>query len=129
MRTTKHPVIALAPVKSSQIAAIGYCPDTRTLAIQFTGKAGPGSLYHYANFTPEQFAAFKGAESVGAHFGMHIKPLADAHPYEKIEEPGAVPGLLLPHGQRYSMTTFKDNGEPILLDASGKRSVFCDLCD
>lgn len=35
----------------------------------------------------------------------------------------------LPNGQRYSTTTFKDNGEPILLNADGSRSVFCDLCD
>ncbi|WP_312435472.1 KTSC domain-containing protein [Janthinobacterium sp.] len=38
-------------------------------------------------------------------------------------------GEPLPHGQRYSRTTFKDNGDPILLGADGKRSVFCDLCD
>lgn len=35
----------------------------------------------------------------------------------------------LPSGQRYSGSTFKDNGEPILLTAEGKRSVFCDLTD
>jgi hypothetical protein len=40
-----------------------------------------------------------------------------------------VPGLQLPHGQRYSTATLKENGEPILLGADGKRSVFCDLCD
>lgn len=126
---TKRPVIALTPVVSSQLAAIGHCAETNTLAIQFTGKAGPGHLYHYQNFTPEQFAALKGAESVGKHFYAHIKPFADKHPHEKIENPGAVPGLLLIHGQRYSTTTFKDNGEPILLTSDGKRSVFCDLCD
>ena len=38
-------------------------------------------------------------------------------------------GEPLPGGQRYSRTTFKDTGYPILLDADGKRSVFCDLCD
>ncbi len=35
----------------------------------------------------------------------------------------------LPGGQRYSTTTFKDNGYPILLNADGTRSVFCDLVD
>jgi hypothetical protein len=35
----------------------------------------------------------------------------------------------LPNGQRYSRNTFKDNGDPILLRADGKRSVFCDLDD
>jgi hypothetical protein len=29
----------------------------------------------------------------------------------------------------FSTTTFKDNGQPIMLDANGKRSVFCDLDD
>ena len=29
----------------------------------------------------------------------------------------------------YSTTTFKDNGNPIMLDADGKRSVFCDIDD
>lgn len=29
----------------------------------------------------------------------------------------------------FSTTTFKDNGEPIMLDDQGKRSVFCDLND
>lgn len=29
----------------------------------------------------------------------------------------------------YSTTTFKDNGQPIMLDKDGKRSVFCDIAD
>lgn len=29
----------------------------------------------------------------------------------------------------YSTTTFKDNGDPIMLDSDGKRSVFCDIAD
>lgn len=32
-------------------------------------------------------------------------------------------------GQYYSTTTFKDNGEPILLNADGSRSIFCDIAD
>lgn len=38
-------------------------------------------------------------------------------------------GEPLPGGQHYSRSVFKDNGDPILLDADGKRSVFCDLND
>lgn len=38
-------------------------------------------------------------------------------------------GEPLPGGQRYSRTTFKGDGYPILLQADGKRSVFCDLND
>lgn len=29
----------------------------------------------------------------------------------------------------YSATVFKDNGEPIMLDDQGKRSIFCDIAD
>jgi septal ring factor EnvC (AmiA/AmiB activator) len=41
-----------------------------------------------------------------------------------------VPAMTHPNGApMYSTTTFKDNGEPIMLDANGKRSVFCDIAD
>lgn len=34
-----------------------------------------------------------------------------------------------PQGQYYSTTTFRDDGKPILCNADGSRSVFCDLND
>lgn len=84
------PIIELQDVESSQISAIGHDPETQTLAIRFkpfkSTPDKPGSLYHYANVTPEDFAAFKGAESLGRHFGRHIKPFADKYPYQKIVE-------------------------------------------
>lgn len=83
----KRPVIALTPVVSSQIAAIGHCPETNTLAIQFANRSGPGNVYHYSNFTADDYASFAGADSVGAYFGKHIKPHAEKHPYEKIDVP------------------------------------------
>ncbi len=244
--------IALTPVKSSQLAAIGHDPATETLAIQFLTKGQPGNVYHYRNFTAAEYAAFASAESAGAHFGKHIKPHGDKHPFQNMGVPSAAPvatatvligpmlverdadgwwshpgipdfnedieahkawmaaqGLVtahasldsegcthpayiayydedsasvagwspetpagegwftlsihdtedgpywvwarsaavqlaehhaaaldinarcygepLPGGQRYSRTTFKDNGYPILLTADGKRSVFCDV--
>lgn len=76
--------IALDAVESSQIAAIGHDPETNTLAIQFAAKSGTGSVYHYSNFTADDFAAFKAAESIGSHFGKHIKPFADKYPYVKV---------------------------------------------
>lgn len=190
--------IPMMPVESSQIAAIGHDAPTSTLAIQFKNKSGPGSVYHYQNFTADLFAAFAGAESIGSHFGKNIKPFVEKFPFEKIDPaaaaaaaPAPAPatpatatlvdladaqddGALfptdgelvteirrlcaetfgmdqdetdarmaklhyrralcymsepLPGGQHYSKTTFKDNGEPILLTADGTRSVFCDLCD
>ena len=62
--------IKLKPVKSSQLAEIGYDADKQVLAIRFTnGK----KLYHYQGVTPNDFAKFESAESVGKHFGAHIR--------------------------------------------------------
>lgn len=80
----QHHDIPMIEVESSQIHAIGHDPESNTLAIQFKSKAGPGSVYHYANFTAEQFTAFKTADSIGAHFGQHIKPAVEAHPFTKV---------------------------------------------
>lgn len=83
------PAIALARVESSQIHSIGHDPETNTLAIRFLAKRGgnePGSLYHYANFTAEDFKAFSDAESIGSHFGKHIKVYDKKYPYKKIDE-------------------------------------------
>lgn len=73
----KRPDIALTPVQSSQIAAVGHCPVTNTLAVQFT--RGTGATYHYPNVSAEAHAEFIGAKSLGTHFGKHIKHL----PFEK----------------------------------------------
>jgi hypothetical protein len=82
--------IEMRDVSSSQIHSIGHNPETNTLAIRFTSGYGekrkPGSLYHYQNFTAEDFEAFKNAESLGKHFGGQIKPFADKYPYTKIED-------------------------------------------
>lgn len=84
MTTTR---IALHDVESSQINAIGQDPETNTLAIQFKGWKGEiGATYHYANFTAEDFAAFKAAESLGRHFGRQIKPFTDKYPFTKVAD-------------------------------------------
>lgn len=78
--------IDLQLVDSSQLHAIGHDPVTHTLAIRFKNwKGEPTSLYHYGNFTAEDFAAFQGAESIGKHFGKHIKPETVKHPFVRIE--------------------------------------------
>ncbi len=78
--------IGMDAVESSKIHAIGHDPETQTLAIQFkkfkTGEAG--STYHYANFSEEKFAEFKGAESIGRYFGQNIQKEVIAHPYVKV---------------------------------------------
>lgn len=77
--------IALQPVESNQIAAIGHDAATETLAIQFKNWKGEAtSIYEYRNFTAADFAAFQAAESKGKHFGAHIKPFADKFPYTKV---------------------------------------------
>jgi hypothetical protein len=62
-------------VKSSQIHAIGYDPETKKLHITFLARdrVTPGATYEYDDITPEQHTALVGAESIGRHFGLHIK--------------------------------------------------------
>jgi hypothetical protein len=78
--------ITLDSVESSQIHSIGHDAASNTLAIRFKNKAGePSSLYYYANVSAEDFAAFKGAESIGSHFYKNIKPFSEKYPYVKVE--------------------------------------------
>ena len=80
-------MMTMKPVNSSQIHSIGHDAATNTLAIRFNGRNNtPGSLYHYANVTPDDFAAFSDAESQGKHFYKHIKPNVDKHPFQSITE-------------------------------------------
>jgi hypothetical protein len=65
--------IALTPVSSNQVAAVGYDQATNTLAVTFT--RGPGHTYQYPNVSPELHNQFMEAESKGSFFGTHIKPL------------------------------------------------------
>lgn len=79
------------PVKSSQIAAIGYDPTTTTLEIEFQPNKKqreaeqPGSVYQYSNVQPGDAARLTEAESIGEHFGKFIKPFPDQFPCKKIE--------------------------------------------
>ena len=81
------PQITLQAIQSSQIATIGHCPATETLAVQFFRKGAPADVYHYANVTATEYAAFAGAESIDKHFHAHIKPHADKHPYTNMGTP------------------------------------------
>lgn len=86
-----RPFIALQPVTSNQVAAIGYDEATQTLAVTFT--RGAGAIYHYPNVTKETHDAFMQAESIGKFFGAHIQNL----PFEKFQpepEPTADAGAL-----------------------------------
>lgn len=78
MSTTKHPVIPLKAVKSSQIAEYGYDAATQTLAVRF---AGGGGLYHYHGVTPQAAAELEAAKSKGKHFMAHIR---NRHDFVKV---------------------------------------------
>lgn len=82
--------IQLFDVDSSQIHSIGHDAATNTLAIRFYRGYGdnkvPAAVYHYANFSAEEFQAFKDADSLGKHFGAYIKPLPEKYPYHKVAE-------------------------------------------
>lgn len=82
---TERRTIAMDSVESSQIAAIGHNPDTNTLAIKFPpNRAGVSSVYHYENFTADQFREFSNAASKGSYFGKFIKRCTDQFPYENV---------------------------------------------
>lgn len=68
-----RPFIALEPVTSNQVKAIGYDPTTKTLAVVFT--RGLGNVYHYPDVEADTYNAFRGAESIGTYFGKHIAKL------------------------------------------------------
>lgn len=82
--------IELTDVQSSQIHSIGRDAETNTLAIRFYRGWGrdqvPGPTYHYANVDEAAFIAFRDAESLGRHFGQHIKPFPEKYPYTKVAD-------------------------------------------
>jgi hypothetical protein len=85
------PDIPLTPVKSNQVAAIGYDPVTKTLAVTFTSGT---AVYHYPNVEPKVHADFMAAESIGRFFGAHIKalPFTKYMPPAEPEKAAAAPG-------------------------------------
>jgi hypothetical protein len=64
------------PVKSSNIASVGYDPATRELEVEFKGgkgKPGSGPVYRYADVPQETYDQFMGHDSKGAFHHGHIK--------------------------------------------------------
>lgn len=57
------------PVKSSQIAAIGYDPATNILEVEFLN----GSIYQYVGVPPATHEALMKASSVGAALRSLVK--------------------------------------------------------
>lgn len=74
--TEARPPIELIPVKSRQVAAIGYDPEARALHVMFLSKGAYAvPIYVYPDVSPETHTEFVGAESIGTYFGAHIKAL------------------------------------------------------
>lgn len=76
---TKY-TIPLTGVKSSQIEALGFHPETGILAVKFKG----GAEYRYQNVTQAQYDALLKAPSVYSLFNSTIKAHPATHPYVKM---------------------------------------------
>jgi hypothetical protein len=63
------PNIPLTPCQSSNIAAHGYDPASKTLALQFKG----GGVYHYHDVPAEVAAGLSNAESIGKYVSQSIR--------------------------------------------------------
>lgn len=63
------PSIAMQPVKSSNMAAIGYDAPTKTLELHFTS----GSKYRYADVPQSIFDTLLQSDSIGSFFATEIR--------------------------------------------------------
>lgn len=57
------------PVNSSNIASVGYEPDTSTLQVEFNN----GTVYDYYDVPENTYTALIGAGSVGSYFHTNIR--------------------------------------------------------
>lgn len=60
----------LVPVKSQNVAAIGYDAEAKILSVQFKGS---GRVYRYSNVPPQVHADFMAAESKGSFLHTDIR--------------------------------------------------------
>lgn len=58
------------PVKSSNIASVGFCPDRKCISVQFRN----GSVYEYEDCDRKLFDDLMSAESKGKFVNAHLKP-------------------------------------------------------
>jgi hypothetical protein len=56
---------------SSAIAAVGHDPDSHTLHVRFHS----GRTYAYSKVSAAAHSRLMSADSMGAHFSQHIRPL------------------------------------------------------
>lgn len=65
---------SMRPVQSSNLAAVGYDPETLTLSIQF--QSSP-RVYNYRKVPEDEYQALMAAQSVGRYFIQNIKDQYD----------------------------------------------------
>lgn len=68
----------MTPVTSSNLAAVGYDPDSNQLFIQFLN----GSMYMYSGVPQEVYDGIMSAGSKGSFFHHNIKTAG--YPYQKL---------------------------------------------
>lgn len=64
-------MIELKPVDSTMLAAMGYDPAQRVLAIKFRG--ANDTVYHYKDVPAETWDALQSAPSLGRGYGALIR--------------------------------------------------------
>jgi RimJ/RimL family protein N-acetyltransferase len=77
VRLVRHPdsekLAAWRETPSSNIDAVDYDRESKTLKVRFRSKNGPGSTYSYSNVSPQSARALMGPDSFGKHFNKHIR--------------------------------------------------------
>lgn len=68
-------------VKSSSIVSLGYCPDSKTLEVEFyPNKNKIKPIWQYTPVEPSQFEALKNASSIGSYFAAEIRKNPSINP-------------------------------------------------
>jgi hypothetical protein len=68
------------PVESSNVAAVGYNPESRVLEVEFKGRNGKTpAIYQYLGVSHEQWVGLLRAPSKGQYLSREIKPDHEAH--------------------------------------------------
>jgi len=76
----KQPSIAMNPVKSSNVNALGYDPATKRMAVQFKG----GKTYHYHGVDAKTAEEVSTSQSIGS--AVNSRQVKGGYKYERIEE-------------------------------------------
>lgn len=65
----EKPSIEMKPVASSNVEAVGFCPDSNCIFVQFRS----GGTYRYPDCSQELYSQLCGAESAGKFVNQHLK--------------------------------------------------------